>query len=152
MRIPDITIDRGHWGGSLQTAGRVHVVQGATVRASLIVASGDMLIEGNVHAMLIAGGTIRVTATGQLRGGARCASLVVEPGAVVRGGPFESPSAALGTVDIEQASRSVPGKGPAASVAALDPEPRDDPKPVIIKIPTPAPRRPASEPRLRVVP
>ena len=138
VRIPDVTINTGHWGGSIQTAGRVHVLPDCTVRASLIVASGDVLIEGIVHAMVIAGGTVRVTATGQLRGGARCATLVIEPGAIVRGGPFESPSLALGAVDIDQAARAKPGKGPAARVEALDseiepkPAPAEPPMPIIV--------------------
>ncbi len=129
VRLPDMVLGRGHWGGSVQTAGTVLVPEGATVRSSLIVASGDITIEGKAHAMLISGGTIRVGARGELRGGARCRVLVVDPGAVVRGGPFEAPSDALGTVDIDAAARAVPGKGPAAWVEALE-EPA--PEPVVV--------------------
>lgn len=123
VRLPDLVLDKGHWGGSVQTAGSVLVPEGATVRSSLIVASGDVTIEGCVHAMLLCGGTVRVGPNGQLRGGARCRVLVVDPGAVIRGGPFEAPSDALGTVNIEAAARAVPGKGPAARVAAMEPAP-----------------------------
>ncbi|MEM9372974.1 MAG: polymer-forming cytoskeletal protein [Planctomycetota bacterium] len=151
VRIPDITIDRGHWGGALLTAGRVHVLPGSTVRASLIVASGDVLIDGAVHAMVLSGGRVHVTATGRLRGGARCRSLVVEPGAVVLGGPFESHAEVLGSVDIETAARSTPGKGPAARVPALESEvePKPAPPPIIR---FPKARRADDTPRLRVVP
>ncbi|MFK7884652.1 MAG: polymer-forming cytoskeletal protein [Phycisphaerales bacterium] len=153
VRVPNITVDRGHWGGSLQTAGCLHVTAGSTVRANLVVASGDILIDGTVHAMLIAGGTIRVTQHAQLRGGARCKTLIIEPGAIVQGGPFESHSDALGKVDIEMASRAVPGKGPAADVEALQigQESQIEPKPVIIRMPTQI-RSNRDEPRLRVVP
>jgi hypothetical protein len=131
VRIPDLVLDHGHWGGSLQTAGRVHVPAGATVRSSLIVASGDILIEGRVYAMLIAGGTVRVGPHAELRGGARCRTLIVDPGALIRGGPFEAPSNALGTVNIDAAARAIPGKGPAADVPGA-PRPGDTVEPPIV--------------------
>lgn len=153
VRIPDVTIDKGHWGGAIQTAGRVHVLPGCTVRSSLIVASGDVLIEGTVHAMIIAGGKVHITASGQLRGGARCRTLIIEPGAIVFGGPFESHAEVLGTIDIETAARSTPGKGPAARVPGLqgeiEPKPAP-PEPVVVRIPLT--RRADDLPRLRVVP
>lgn len=150
VRIPDVIVEGGHWGGSIQTAGRVVVPVSCTVRSSLIVASGDIVIEGKVHAMLLAGGTVRVASTGELRGGARCRTLIVEPGALIRGGPFETPSEALGTVDIDAAARAVPGRGPAARVPALQaqadpqPDPRHGPDPrppVIVTLPAPDTRR-----------
>tara|TARA_R110000782_G_scaffold102243_2_gene189225 strand:- start:5418 stop:6035 length:618 start_codon:yes stop_codon:yes gene_type:complete len=150
VRTPDLLLDKGHWGGSIQTAGTVRVPHGATVRSSLIVASGDVLIEGRVYAMIIAGGTVRIAAGGELRGGARCRTLVVDPGALIRGGPFEAPSDALGTVDIDTAARSIPGKGPAAHVEALTASSamEIEGKPLIIT----APQTPAGPPpRLRVV-
>lgn len=155
VRIPDITIETGHWGGALQTAGRVHVTPGSTVRASLIVASGDVLIEGTVHAMIVSGGQVHVTKEGQLRGGARCKTLIVEPGAIVFGGPFESHSNALGSIDIETAARSTPGKGPAARVPGLESqiEPKPAPSPVIVPpVRLPKTQRADGLPRLRVVP
>jgi len=149
VRTPDLLLDKGHWGGSIQTAGTVRVPPGATVRSSLIVASGDVLIEGRVYAMIIAGGTVRIAAGGELRGGARCRTLVVDPGALIRGGPFEAPSDALGTVDIDTAARSIPGKGPAAHVEALaaNSAMEIEGKPLIITAPQTAP----PPPRLRVV-
>jgi hypothetical protein len=138
VRLPDMVLDKGHWGGSVQTAGTVVIPEGATVRSSLIVASGDITIDGKVHAMLISGGTVRVGAKAELRGGARCRVLIVAPGAVVRGGPFEAPSDALGTVDIDAAARAVPGKGPAAWVEALE-EPA--PEPLVITRPVKPPLR-----------
>lgn len=148
VRLPDVLLDKGHWGGSIQTAGAVTVPPGATVRSSLIVASGDILIQGRVHAMLIAGGSIRLTAGAELRGGARCKVLIVEPGALIRGGPFEAPSDALGKVDIDAAARAIPGKGPAAEVEGIDPPSaiEIETKPLIITRPTTPPRPP-----LRVV-
>lgn len=146
VRIPDVTVRTGHWGGSIQTAGSVRVLPGCTVRAGLIVASGDILIEGRVHAMLIAGGAVRVTSQGELRGGARCKTLVIDPGALVRGGPFEAPSDALGTVSIDAAARVVPGRGPAADVAGTRSATTEiEPKPLVVTLPPPG------TPRLRVV-
>jgi hypothetical protein len=150
VRIPDVTVTDGHWGGSIQTAGSVHVLPGCTVRSSLIVASGDVLIQGHVHAMVIAGGTVRVTAGAELKGGARCKTLVIEPGALVRGGPFEAPSNALGTIDIDAAARAVPGKGPAARVAILDAL-RPPAEPIVLETPIITRRPPQEPPRLRVV-
>lgn len=146
IRLPDLVLDKGHWGGSIQTAGSVTVPAGATVRASLIVASGDVLISGHVHAMIIAGGTVRITAGAELRGGARCKTLIVDPGALIRGGPFEAPSNALGTVDIDAAARAIPGKGPAARVPILD----QAAEALIETKPYPLPRHPPKPP-LRVV-
>lgn len=146
VRTPDLVLDKGHWGGSIQTAGTVRVPPGSTVRSSLIVASGDVIIEGRVYAMIIAGGTVRIASGGELRGGARCRTLVVDPGALIRGGPFEAPSDALGTIDIDTAARSVPGKGPAAHIEALAIE--IEGKPLIITAPQTPPGPP---PRLRVV-
>jgi hypothetical protein len=150
VRTPDLLLDKGHWGGSIQTAGTVRVPPGATVRSSLIVASGDVLIEGRVYAMIIAGGTVRIAAGGELRGGARCRTLVVDPGALIRGGPFEAPSDALGTVDIDTAARSIPGKGPAAYVEALAASSamEIEGKPLIITAPQ---THAGPPPRLRVV-
>lgn len=156
LRLPDVVVRDGHWGGSIQTAGVVRVLPGCTVRASLILASGDVLIEGAVHAMIVSGGTVRITSTGSLHGGARCATLAVEPGAVVSGGPFESPSDAIGTIDIDLAMRSRPGRGPAARVDALA-DSQAEPKPVPIARPKPPSDstevivRPPDAPRLRVV-
>jgi len=176
VRVPDVTVDKGHWGGAIQTAGRVHVMPGCTVRSSLIVASGDVLIEGSVHAMIIAGGQVRVTSRGQLRGGARCKTLIIEPGAVVFGGPFETHSEALGTVDIEMAARSTPGKGPAARIESLEtdaeepsapnyrpaiqpeitpaikPALKQEPEPLYVRTPGGRSVRTGDAPRLRVVP
>lgn len=146
VRTPDLVLDKGHWGGSIQTAGTVRVPPGSTVRSSLIVASGDVIIEGRVYAMIIAGGTVRIASGGELRGGARCRTLAVDPGALIRGGPFEAPSDALGTIDIDTAARSVPGKGPAAHIEALAIE--IEGKPLIITAPQAPPGPP---PRLRVV-
>lgn len=100
--------------------------------------------------MIIAGGTVRIASGGELRGGARCRTLVVDPGALIRGGPFEAPSDALGTIDIDTAARSVPGKGPAAKVEALaaNSAMEIEGKPLVIT----APQTPAGPPpRLRVV-
>lgn len=149
VRLPDLILNKGHWGGCLQTAGTVRVPAGATVRASLIIASGDILIEGRVYAMLISGGTVRIAANAELRGGARCRTLVVDPGALIRGGPFEAPSAALGTVDVDAAARVIPGRGPAADVpgtrTAANLQTEVEPKPLVVMIPPP------NTPRLRVV-
>lgn len=139
VRIPDVCLDKGHWGGSVQTAGAVTVPHGSTVRSSLIVASGDINIEGQVHAMLISGGTVRIGPGGELRGGARCRTLIVEPGALIRGGPFEAPSDVIGRIDIDAAARAVPGKGPAATVGLLE-SPSGieiEGKPLIVRPPPP---------------
>ncbi len=116
LRLVPIEITKGHWGTSLLTTESIVVHPDAQVIANLTVASGDILIEGNVHSMCVAGGTVRITSTGELRGGVRAAQVIIEPGARIIGSVIESPSKALGTLDIDAASRARPGTGPAAQI------------------------------------
>lgn len=153
LRLMPIEITRGHWGSSLLTTESIIIHPGAKVIANLSVASGDITVAGCVQSMLIAGGTVTLTGEAELRGGVRAARLVIEPGARLLGTVFESPSSALGSVDIDAASRARPGTGPAAQIhtepwsdplTPVPPPPLPEPKPTIV-IPT------TTQPRLRVV-
>jgi Polymer-forming cytoskeletal len=155
LRLLPLNITKGHWGSSIMTTESVHIHQDAKAIANIIVASGDILIEGSAHAMCICGGTARLAPTAELKGGVRAATLIIEPGATITGSIVESPSTALGSIDVDAAARSRPGTGPGAQIefkhaplaiaASQIIEPKDH-QPIPIRPPTPA--RP---PRLRVV-
>lgn len=149
LRFGDLVIDKGHWGGSLITTGNIHIHQGAKVQANLLIASGDITIDGLVEGMCIAGGTTRITPTGELRGGTRTAQLIIDPGALIRGSLFETPSDALGSIDVDAAMRARPGKGPASKIEFKHPR-RTVPVPETI-VEHKAAALPPSPPRLRVV-
>ena len=57
-----------------------------------------------------------LTETAELRGGIRAARVAIMPGARILGSVIESPSNALGKLDIEAASRARPGTGPASQI------------------------------------
>lgn len=149
LRLLPIEIEKGHWGTSLMTTESIIVHEHAQVIANLAVASGDMIIAGCVHAVCVAGGTVTLKATGELRGGVRAARLIIEPGARIIGSVIESPSMALGKLDIDAAARARPGTGPAAQIEI---------KPIVSTASDtpPTPNRtisidPGPQPRLRVV-
>lgn len=148
LRLIAYDITNGHWGSSIMTTESVRVHPEAQVIANVIVASGDIVIEGSVKAMCICGGTAHVTATGELRGGIRAGCLVVEAGATLEGTIIEAPSRALGRVDVENAARARPGTGAAAQIECkpfrdpLAPPPAEEAT-ILITNPT--------HPRLRVV-
>lgn len=98
------------------TTESVHIHDSAKVLANLIIASGDILIEGIVHGMCVCGGTARITATGELKGGIRASQLIIEAGAKLEGSIIEAPSNAIGTIDVDAAIRARPGTGPAAQI------------------------------------
>lgn len=116
LRLLTLDIEKGHWGTSLMTTESITVHPEAQVIANLAIASGDILIAGNVHAMCISGGTVTITSTGELKGGLRAARVIIEPGARIIGSVIESPSNALGKIDVDAASRARPGTGVAAQI------------------------------------
>lgn len=116
LRLLPLEITRGHWGTSLLTTESIIVHPEAQVMANIAVASRDITIAGSIHSMCIAGGTVTITATGELRGGIRAARVIIQPGARIIGSVIESPSIALGTLDIDAAARARPGTGPAAQI------------------------------------
>lgn len=137
LRLLPLEITKGHWGTSLLTTESISVHEEAQVIANLAVASGDILIAGSMHAMCISGGTVTLTETAELRGGIRAARVAIMPGARILGSVIESPSNALGKLDIEAASRARPGTGPASQIEI---KPFEDPL-----APPPAP-----EPTIRI--
>lgn len=116
LRLLPLDITKGHWGTSIMTTESIVVHPEAQVIANLAIASGNILIEGSVHAMCISGGTVKITQTGELKGGIRAARVIIEPGARIIGSVIESPSTALGRIDVDAASRARPGTGPAAQI------------------------------------
>jgi hypothetical protein len=98
------------------TTESVLVHEQAKIIANLVVASRDIYIDGAVHAMCVCGGTATITSTGELKGGVRAKQLIIQPGATIEGSIVESPSKALGTIDVDASSRARPGTGPAAQV------------------------------------
>ncbi len=116
LRLLPIEITQGHWGSSIMTTESVHVHPQAKAIANLVIASHDILIEGCVHAMCVCGGTATITATAEIKGGIRAAKLIIEPGATIEGSIVESPSKALGILDVQAATRARPGTGPAAQI------------------------------------
>jgi len=116
LRLIPIEVTKGHWGSSLMTTESIMVHPEAKVIANLMVASHDIVIEGSVHSMCICGGTATLSPTAQLKGGVRANTLVIQPGATIEGSIFESPSCALGKLDVDAASRARPGTGPAAEI------------------------------------
>lgn len=116
LQIGDVHIKEGHWGTSIQTTGNVIIDQNAQVHANLIICSGNLIIAGKVHAMCICGGTATIAQSADLQGGVRTPSLILQPGATIRGCLIETQSSALGIVDVTAAMRSAPGKGQAAQI------------------------------------
>ncbi len=148
LRFQNIEITKGHWGTSLVTTGTIHIHKDAKVIANLLIASQKITIEGIVEGMCISGTCTRITPTGQLKGGTRTAQLIVEPGAIIQGSLFETPSEALGTIDVDAAIRARPGKGPASEIEFKHPK-RTIPAPIVE--PEPTPPVSTGPPRLRVV-
>lgn len=132
LRLLPLEITKGHWGNSLMTTESITVNDGAQVIANLTIASQNITISGSVHSMCIAGQTVTITESGELRGGIRAARVVILPGAKIIGSVIESPSTALGSVDVDAASRARPGTGPAAQIEI---KPFEDP----LAPPPPAP-------------
>lgn len=116
LHFHDKHIDHGHWGTSILTTGSVRIGQHAQVLANLIICSGDIHIDGRVRAMCIAGGRARIGPTAEIEGGIRARSLDLQTGARIKGCLIETESRALGTIDVDQAMRAAPGKGPAAQL------------------------------------
>lgn len=133
LRLLPLEIAKGHWGTSLMTTESIVVRPEAQMIANLAIASGDILIEGAVHSMCIAGGSVTIAPTGELRGGIRAARVVILPGARIIGSVIEAPSFALGTIDVDAAARARPGTGVAAQIEfkpfvdPLAPEPAPEP-------------------------
>ncbi len=148
LRLLPIEITKGHWGTSIMTTESVLVHQHAKVIANLVIASHDIIIEGAIHSMCICGGNATITATGELKGGIRAAQLIIEPGATIEGSIVESPSIALGTVDVDAAARARPGTGPASLIELKPTHTKAHPEPTVDH---PTPIDPAYPPRLRVV-
>jgi len=123
LRFGDRRIEQEHRGTSILTTGSVHITPDAGVHANLIVCSRDLVIEGVVHAMCLVGGRASIARGAEVRGGIRAASLDLAPGASIRACLIETRSRALGILDLEDAARSAPGKGPAAR-AQLEPSVR----------------------------
>ena len=116
LRLLPIDILKGHWGTSIMTTESVHIHDSAKVIANLIIASGDILIEGIVHGMCVCGGTARISSTGELKGGIRASQLIIDAGARLEGSIVEAPSEAIGKIDVDAAIRARPGTGPAAQI------------------------------------
>lgn len=133
LRLLPIEIIKGHWGSSIMTTESVLVHEHAKVIANLVVASHDIIIEGAIHSMCVCGGTAIVRSTGELKGGVRAAQLIIEPGATIEGSIVESPSTALGTIDVDAAARARPGTGPAAQIEFLSVPPNPHPTHQIIE-------------------
>ena len=114
LRFGDHRIEHEHWGTSVLTTGSVHITPAGAVRANLVVCARDLVIEGTVHAMCLVGGRATIARGAVIHGGIRTASLDLEPGAIIRSCLIETRSRALGTVDLDHAARSAPGKGPLA--------------------------------------
>ena len=149
LRLLPIEVTKGHWGTSLLTTESIIAHPNAQVIANISVASGDITISGSVHSMCIAGGTVTVTETGELRGGVRAARVVILPGAKIIGSVIESPSKALGSLDIDASSRARPGTGPASQIEI---KPFEDPLATPDESAPPTIVFPSSpKPRLRVV-
>ncbi len=146
LRLLPLEIVRGHWGASLMTTESILVRAEAQVIANLAIASGDILIEGAMNSMCIAGGSVTIAPTGELRGGIRAARVIILPGARIIGSVIEAPSFALGKVDVDAAARARPGTGAAAQIEFKpwhDPLAASDPDPIKIG--------PRQAQRLRVV-
>jgi hypothetical protein len=146
LRLMPIEVHKGHWGTSLMTTESIIVHPEAQVIANISVASGDIRIDGSANTMCISGSTVTISSSGELRGGVRAARVVIEPGARIIGSVIESPSTALGSLDIDAAARARPGTGPASQIKLLEPEPIEH-DPIAGTILEPV----ASLPRLRVV-
>ncbi len=116
LRLLPLDITKGHWGTSLMTTESIIVHPEAQVIANIAIASLDITISGSVHAMCIAGGTVTINETGELKGGIRAARVIIQPGARIIGSVIESPSKALGSLDVDAAARARPGTGPAAQI------------------------------------
>lgn len=116
LRLLPIDIPDGHWGSSIMTTESILIQPQAKVIANLLIASQDIRIEGAVQGMCICGGTATITSTGELKGGVRAATLIIEPGATIEGSIVEAPSLALGSVNVDAATRARPGTGPASQI------------------------------------
>ena len=114
LRFGDHCIEHEHWGTSILTTGSVHITPAGAVHANLVVCARDLVIEGAVHAMCLVGGRATIARGATVLGGIRTATLDLQPGATLRSCLIETRSRALGTVDLEHAARSAPGKGPLA--------------------------------------
>ncbi len=148
LRLLPIEITKGHWGTSLMTTESVLVHPQAKVIANLVIASHNILIEGAIHSMCICGGTATITSTGELKGGIRAAQLIIEPGATIEGSIVESPSIALGTIDVDAATRARPGTGPASQIELKPAHTKVDAHPIADQ---PIRIHPMQPPKLRVV-
>ncbi len=95
LRLLPLDITKGHWGTSLMTTESIIVHPEAQVIANIAIASLDITISGSVHAMCIAGGTVTINETGELKGGIRAARARpgTGPAAQIEMKPFEDPLA-----------------------------------------------------------
>tara|TARA_B100000683_G_scaffold90805_1_gene89969 strand:- start:45 stop:539 length:495 start_codon:yes stop_codon:yes gene_type:complete len=100
LDIPDLRVKGHHWGGVLLTCGRLLIGRKAEVTCTLAVGSLGADVMGRFSGVLASGGPVTIGPRAVFSGAVWAPSLRIEPGAVVRGGPFAVPSNPLGHIDI----------------------------------------------------
>lgn len=89
VQIQDVVIKNAHGVKKLQTCGKVVVEKKGRVIADLVEAHEGIEVRGILQAAVLSGGAVVLRAKAEWKGDCRAPSMLIEPGASIRGGFFQ---------------------------------------------------------------
>lgn len=89
VRVDDVVIDHQHQSPDLLTCGRITINKHGSVIARNVTAGGGITCEGSIQAQTVTAPSIYLGPKARWSGNCIAASIVVVPGASIRGGRFQ---------------------------------------------------------------
>ena len=112
LEISDVRVKGHHWGGVLLSCGRVSIGRKADVTCTLAMGSLGADVLGRFSGVLVSGGPVSIGPKAVFQGAVWAPSLLIEPGAVVGGGPFVVPCRPLGHITLNGNMTQLPEPPP----------------------------------------
>jgi cytoskeletal protein CcmA (bactofilin family) len=88
LAIADIVVRDQHWGGRLQTCGRIVIERLAKVRVQYVQACEGIEVQGSLKGKIVSYGPVTRGAGSSLAGDLEAPAVYVSPGAQIVGGRF----------------------------------------------------------------
>jgi cytoskeletal protein CcmA (bactofilin family) len=88
LAIADIVVRDRHWGGRLQTCGRILIDRAAQVQVNCVHACEGIEIQGSLKGRIVSYGPVVLGETSTLDGDLEAPAIYVAPGARIVGGKF----------------------------------------------------------------
>ncbi|HZW09312.1 MAG TPA: polymer-forming cytoskeletal protein [Phycisphaerales bacterium] len=88
LAIADIIVRDRHWGGRLQTCGRILIDRSARVQVNCVQASGGIELQGSLKGRIVSYGPVVLGEGCTLEGDLEAPAVYVAPGARIVGGRF----------------------------------------------------------------